>query len=112
MNHSEVLQGIRELQEAIEGVAIKLSEEDISIRLIAQAGLIIRLFPAAFGITTLLRYANGPREEGLPGKLADHPDLISEIEKMAKLIYDVFRAPGDWGYQTPIGNALRKIYQC
>lgn len=28
-----------------------------------------------------------------------------------KSVYHAFGAPGDWGYETPIGNALALLYQ-
>ena len=35
-----------------------------------------------------------------------------ELKGRCKKIHDIFGAPGDWGYQTQIGDALRKIYGC
>lgn len=48
----------------------------------------------------------------LSQKMNDAPELIRVLARIVegKTIAEAFGAPGDWGYGTPIGNALFQHY--
>lgn len=50
-------------------------------------------------------------EQRDPG-LADTAELLNVLARMVqgKTVYQAFGAPGDWGYGTPIGDALQHAY--
>ena len=40
----------------------------------------------------------------------DEPIDVAALRTQRKLIHTVMGAPGDWGYDTPIGEALSRLY--
>ena len=45
--------------------------------------------------------------------LFDAVELLRALNRLldGRSIYQAFRAPGDWGYETPIGAALAELYR-
>lgn len=45
-------------------------------------------------------------------EIADTGELLNVLARMVqgKGVYQAFGAPGDWGYGTPIGDALKHAY--
>ena len=95
----EQLDGIRELSKSIEQLYHRFDEDEIS------AG-------DKRDILTLLTCVLQPC--GVDANILRNPPGTEiggdEVGRLAKKIHEVFGAPGDWGYGTPIGDALRKIY--
>ena len=89
------LEGMKELSSAT--YALKR-------RIIDQADPLTRDLSAAAELISCATRACGLTMEFFEN--AAEPDVI----EMAKKIHTVFGAPGDWGYGTPIGEAIRKIY--
>lgn len=46
-------------------------------------------------------------------ELRESSELILVLARLlaGKTIHEAFGAPGDWGYETPIGAALYQLYQ-
>jgi hypothetical protein len=46
------------------------------------------------------------------GELREASELVLVLARLlsGKTVHDAFGAPGDWGYQTPIGQALYQLY--
>lgn len=44
--------------------------------------------------------------------LRDSSELLRVLARMVtgRTLYQAFGAPGDWGYETPIGSALNALY--
>ena len=51
--------------------------------------------------------------EGCTGDLREASELVRVLGRLlaGKSVHDAFGAPGDWGYGTPIGDALLEIYR-
>lgn len=52
-------------------------------------------------------------DRSLYEELHDCVDLLRACARLVegKTIYHAFGAPGDWGYGTPIGDALAHVYR-
>lgn len=50
--------------------------------------------------------------EGCTQDLKDAAELVRVLARLmaGKNVHDAFGAPGDWGYETPIGQALYAHY--
>lgn len=59
--------------------------------------------------------ASAMTAEADPGQLQrmDAAELMKALARMVegKSLHDSFGAPGSWGYDTPIGAALAKLYR-
>ena len=51
--------------------------------------------------------------EGYTRDLREASELIRVLGRLmaGKSVHDAFGAPGDWGYGTPIGDALLEVYR-
>ena len=60
-----------------------------------------------------LRYSETPREEAQAQALNNAAELIRVLARLVdgKSMHGAFGAPGDFGYETPIGAALSAYYQ-
>jgi hypothetical protein len=60
-----------------------------------------------------LRDSDADRDDRLARDLRDASELVRVLARMVegKSIYEAFGAPGDFGYETPIGSALYRYYQ-
>lgn len=48
-----------------------------------------------------------------PQLYSDAKDLLRALARIVngESLHSAFGAPGDWGYQTPIGRALAEVYR-
>lgn len=51
--------------------------------------------------------------EGYTQDLRNAAELIRVLARLlaGKSVHEAFGAPGDWGYDTPIGDALLEVYR-
>jgi hypothetical protein len=51
--------------------------------------------------------------EGYTQELKEASELIRVLGRLlaGKSVHEAFGAPGDWGYDTPIGDALLDVYR-
>lgn len=51
-------------------------------------------------------------DENCGPEVRDNAELLRVLARMVegKSVYEAFGAPGDWGYETPIGEALKTCY--
>jgi len=99
MNHQEVIEGMRILSKAISDVYHMLLEEEAPTRMDITAREIVNMFPRALGISQFLKQVDFNEQQPSP----------EAFNAQIKIIHNIMGAPGDWGYGTPIGSALRKI---
>ena len=92
MDKEKVVQGFVDLQNALRD-KVKDAEADII--------MLVTSLPKACGFALIIY-----------NKMSGRRTTEQELKKVVKKVHSVFGAPGDWGYGTPLGDALKKIYQC
>lgn len=88
MDREKVIQGFIDLQNALQD-KVKDAEADIHT--------LVTFLPRACGIASVLY-----------DKISGRHTADQELKDVINKVHSVFGAPGDWGYGTPLGAALKK----